>query len=68
MRFRMITNSIDQHHVTRKLILNLNALYSSSSRIWAITVLTSGKRGVIAQSNGNGCLGGREEVIIGWEI
>jgi len=29
------------------------------------TVLTSGKRGVIAQSNGKGCLDEREDVIIG---
>jgi len=39
-------------------------LYSNSSRVWEITVLTSSKRRVITQSNGKGWLDEREDVII----
>ena len=42
-----------------------NSLYSSSSRVWAITVFASGKREVIKQSNGKERLDGKEDVIIG---
>ena len=44
---------------------DLFPLYSSSSRVWAIMLLTSGKRGVITQSTGKGCLDQREDALIG---